>query len=82
MPPEFTPYALLLISAALIPGGVALVKMRRDTDKNETRIAELEKRTERHGNEIDGTRSLIHQVELTMVAGFAELKALITRARD
>jgi hypothetical protein len=42
MPPEYTPYALAALTAVLIPGGVSLVRMRRDVDALLQRCNELE----------------------------------------
>lgn len=78
MPPEWTPWALVAITAVLIPGGVALVTMRRQLDACQQKIATLEAKSERQGSEIEGTRTALGALQITVAAGFARLEVMLS----
>ena len=79
MHPEWTPWALVAITAVLIPGGVALVTMRRQLDACQAKIAALEAKQERQGAELEGNRIALNTLQTTVAVGFARLEVMLSR---
>jgi hypothetical protein len=74
--------AVTICLGGLVPCVVALVRMRRDVDNHAIKVASLEARADRHGDELDVTRSALNALQTTVAAGFARLEAILTRGKD